>query len=70
MVDSIYYCAKENNDCSKREEFKRYVESDAHHRKVSLYKLACTPNNKRILFVEREDTNTKNKESDSTEQTA
>lgn len=69
MSDSIYYCTKENNDCFKREECKRYVESDAHDCKAPLYKLVCTFNNKRILFIEREDNNTEDKESDSTEQT-
>lgn len=69
MLDSIYYCTKENNDCPKREECKRYVELDAHTCKAPLYKSACTSSNKRILFIKREDNNTEDKESDSTEQT-
>ena len=69
MPDSIYYCTKENNNCHKCEECKRYVESDAHTCKVPLYKSACTSSNKRILFIKREDNITEDKESDSTEQT-
>lgn len=70
MPDLIYYCTKENNDCPKCKECKRYVESDAHTCKAPLYKSACTFNNKRILFIKREDNNTEDKESDSTEQTS
>lgn len=74
MPDLIYYCAKENNDCPQRNECERYLNSDAHNCKTTLFKNACTDANNRILFIEAEHINTSAndniKESDSTEQTA
>lgn len=74
MSDLIYYCAKENNDCPQCNECERYLNSDAHNCKTTLFKNACTDDNNRILFIEAEHINTSandnTKESDSTEQTA
>lgn len=78
MSDLIYYCAKENNDCPKRNKCERYLNSDAHNCKTTLFKNACTDDNNRILFIKREDINAidsinnlayNTKEEDSTEQT-
>ena len=63
MSESIYYCTKENNDCSQRNECERYTDSDAHICKATLFKNACTDLNNRILFIKSENT----KEDDLTE---
>lgn len=74
MPDLIYYCVQENNNCQKRNECKRYLDSDSHNCKSTLYKSACIDDNNKILFIEAEHINTSandnTKESDSTEQTA
>lgn len=72
MSDLIYYCVKEDNNCPKRNECKRYLDSDSHNCRSTLYKNACTDDNNRILFIETENTSTDDstKEDDSTEQTA
>ena len=36
MPDLIYYCTKENNDCQKRIECERYLDSDSHTNKTTL----------------------------------
>ena len=73
MPDLIYYCTKENNDCQKRNECERYLNSDSHTNKTTLFKTACTDSNNRILFIKAEQidapTNNNTKESDLTEQT-
>lgn len=71
MADLIYYCVKENNSCPKRNQCKRYLDSDSHNCKSTLYKNACTDDNNRILFIEIENISTDDntKEDDSTEQT-
>ena len=73
MPDLIYYCAKENNDCPQRNECERYLNSDAHNCKTTLFKSACTYSNNRILFIKaeyiNEPDNNDTKEGDSTEQT-
>lgn len=72
MADLIYYCVKENNSCPKRNQCKRYLDSDSHNCKSTLYKNACADDNNRILFIEIENISTDDntKEDDSTEQTA
>lgn len=72
MPDLIYYCVKENNNCSKRNECKRYLDSDSHNCKTTLFKNACADANNRILFIKAEYINEPDntKEDDSTEQTA
>lgn len=76
MSDLIYYCTKENNDCSQRNECERYLDADSHTSKTTLFKTACTNTNNKILFIKREDLDVTNninnfvhdtKESDSTE---
>lgn len=73
MPDLIYYCTKENNNCQKRNECERYLNSDSHTNKTTLFKTACTDSNNRILFIKAEQidapTNNNTKESDLTEQT-
>ena len=73
MPDLIYYCTKENNDCQKRNECERYLNSDSHTNKTTLFKSACTDSNNRILFIKAEQidapANNNTKESDLTEQT-
>lgn len=73
MSDLIYYCTKENNDCSRCNECERYVDSDSHTSKTTLFKNSCTDDNNRILFIKAEYINEPNnkteKEEDSTEQT-
>lgn len=51
MPDPIYYCTKENNDCQKRNECERYLNSDSHTNKTTLFKSACTDSNNKILFI-------------------
>lgn len=73
MPDTIYYCAKENNDCPQRNECERYLDSDSHASKATLFKAACANDNNRILFIKAEHVdvpaNDNTKEDDSTEQT-
>ena len=73
MPNLIYYCTKENNNCQKRNECERYLNSDSHTNKTTLFKTACTDSNNRILFIKAEQidapTNNNTKESDLTEQT-
>ena len=73
MLDTIYYCTKENNDCSRRNECERYLNSDLHTNKTTLFKNSCTDDNSRILFIKAEHidapANNNTKESDLTEQT-
>ena len=64
MPDTMYYCTKENNDCSQRSECGRYVNSDSHTSKTTLFKNACTDDNNRILFIDVSD-NDSAKEDDS-----
>ena len=73
MPDPIYYCTKENNDCSKRNDCERYLNADIRNCKTTLFKNACTDSNNRILFIKAEQidapANNNTKESDLTEQT-
>ena len=55
MSDLIYYCIKKNNNCPKQNECERYLDSDSHANKATLFKYACTDNNNRILFIKKED---------------
>ena len=64
MPDTIYYCTKENNDCPKRNDCERYLGSDLHTSKTTLFKNACTDDNNRILFIDVSD-NDNAKEDDS-----
>lgn len=74
MPDLIYYCVKEDNDCPRRNECKRYLDSDSHNCRSTLYKSVCTDDNNRILFIKaeyiNEPDNNDTREGDSTEQTA
>ena len=72
MLYLFYYCIKEDNNCPKRNECKRYLDSDSHNCRSTLYKNSCTDDNHRILFIEVENASTDDgtKEDDSTEQTA
>lgn len=58
MPDLIYYCVQENNNCQRRNECKRYLDSDLHNCKSTLYKGACIDDNNKILFIEAEQINT------------
>lgn len=73
MPDLIYYCTKENNICPQRNDCERYLNSDSHTNKTTLFKTACTDSNNRILFIKAEQidapANNNTKESDLTEQT-
>lgn len=60
MLDTIYYCSKENNDCSRRNECERYLNSDSHTSKTTLFKNSCTDDNSRILFIKVEYANEPN----------
>ena len=53
---AIYYCTKENNTCTKKEECTRYIESEGKD-KATLFKMACVKENNYQLFIEN-----KNKE--------
>lgn len=72
MSDTIYYCIKDNNDCPRCNECERYINSDSHTNKTTLFKNACTDDNNRILFIKAEYINEPHdnteKEDDSTEQ--
>lgn len=53
MTSSIYYCTKENNNCPKKEECKRYIEENECY--TTLFKTACTEDNNYILFIKHEE---------------
>lgn len=65
MPDTIYYCTKENNDCPKRNDCERYLGSDLHTSKTTLFKNICTNTNNRILFIQKENINVTNNTEDS-----
>lgn len=73
MSDIIYYCIKSNNDCPLRNKCARYLSSDSHNSKITLFKNACTALSNRILFIKTEyidePDDSQTKEDDSTEQT-
>lgn len=50
MSDKIYYCTKENNNCPKKEECKRFIESE-NQCNTTLFKVACTEENNFVLFM-------------------
>lgn len=52
MADTLYYCTQDNNDCPKKEECKRYINinNEIH---TTLFKIACTDENNRILFLNK-----------------
>lgn len=52
-MSALYFCTKENNTCSKKEECKRYVESD-NETTATLFKNACTDENNHVLFIKYE----------------
>ena len=54
MPDLIYYCTKENNNCPQRNDCERYLNSDSHASKATLFKNSCTDDNSRILFIKAE----------------
>ena len=54
MTELIYYCTKENNDCPKKDECKRYIESDDKICRTTLFKVSCTENNGHVLFIKKE----------------
>lgn len=51
MSELVYCCTKENNTCPKKEDCKRYMESDDKECVTTLYKVACTENNGYVLFM-------------------
>lgn len=51
MADLIYFCIKDENDCPKKEECKRYIESSDDKNKATLFKAACTEENNYQLFI-------------------
>ena len=52
-MSSLYYCIQENNTCPKKEDCKRYMESE-NKNKATLFKMACTENNDYVLFMKYE----------------
>jgi hypothetical protein len=52
-MSNIYYCTQENNTCLKKDDCKRYVESDGKPN-ATLFKVACTEDNNYILFIKAE----------------
>ena len=52
MADLIYFCVQDGNDCIKKEECKRYVESSNDKNKATLFKAACIEENNYQLFIE------------------
>lgn len=61
MAELVYYCAKENNTCPKKEECKRCLESDDKSCKSTLYKVACTEKNNYVLFIDNKKEGVANK---------
>lgn len=51
MAELVYYCKKENNACPKREECKRYMESDDKECISTLFKCSCTESNNFLLYM-------------------
>lgn len=51
-MDSLYYCTKINNTCSKRETCERYKKSeDDNNCKTTLFKTSCTDKNNYVLYI-------------------
>lgn len=57
MSELIYYCTKDKNNCPKKEECKRYIDSENKECCTSLFKVACTENNGYVLFIKKEGEN-------------
>lgn len=55
MSDKIYYCTQENNNCPKKEECKRYMESNNEKCHATLFKVACTEDNNYVLYMRHEE---------------
>lgn len=52
MNKKIFYCTKENNDCPNKERCERYQYADEKDIGITtLYKVACTEENGRRLFM-------------------
>ena len=56
MNDKIYYCTQENNDCPRKEECKRYKESE-NQCTATLFKVACTKDNNYVLYMKYQENN-------------
>ena len=56
MADLIYFCTKENNTCTKKDECKRYVENSENKNSATLFKLSCTEKNNHVLFIKTSET--------------
>lgn len=55
MEDYIYYCSNdESNKCPKKDICKRFLNSE-NQCTTTLYKMACTKENKYILFIESDE---------------
>lgn len=52
-MSALYYCTKENNSCLKREECKRYINSQ-NETCATLFKSACAEGNGYVLFLKDE----------------
>lgn len=56
-MNSIYYCTNDNNNnCPKKDNCMRYLDANKSICKATLYKMACTDTNGRILFMPKENT--------------
>ena len=63
MNDKIYYCTQDNNDCPKKEECKRFVEAE-NQDTATLFKVACTEDNKYVLYMKHQENNETIKQED------
>lgn len=53
MTDGFYYCEHYENTCPKKEQCRRYINTEDPC-VVSLFKMMCTENNNYVLFMQSE----------------
>ena len=63
MPDTLYYCTQTNNTCAKKDICKRYVQAE-NNVHATLFKAACIEDNNYILFIEHEEENIEEGESE------
>ena len=54
MAEVIYYCKKENNNCPRKDDCKRYIDSENKECCTTLFKVLCTEKNGHVLFLKKE----------------
>ena len=61
MNKKIFHCSKKDNTCPKRNQCQRYIDSDKEGaRSTTLFKVSCTEENERKLYMKVEEENESN----------